>query len=539
MDVDFALTRKLEQFVTGLGARRRSERWRRRCGDTSRCTVSSSVPGDTGGLARLATLSPNAGRMFRRSGAGAAFACLLLATAGEAMALPRALLITGNDPKVASGKPYPPYVHEFHNQQIREILEDVVEITITEDLSALNRDNLATYDLVINYSVFRELTPGQAETLADFVSRGGGYLTLHVGLLSFLGPAQTAMMGGYFLGGPSTVPERFTVFPHDEWWGFDYGFVDQVPHPVGRGLKPFVMQDELYAIHFLSPKVEVIARAENHPVMWVHPYGKGSAMALTLGHGDAAKRTPGYQALLRNGVRWLVGAPILTPLQDGVLEAGAGVSELYADLDDHGVHPKGARLRYSVVSLSRPDLVEAKIDAENRLLLRTSGKAGEATITLAADGLGPRVQTSFSIATRQTAGLNLARLRSVRATASSSEGRKAFDDPNNVRDGDDASRWSSTYQDPTWIALDLARPRRIDRVRLLWQGAFAKTYAIQVSGDGERWQTVHEEENGDGNLDEIRFAPVLARHVRLLGKERALPRWGYSLFEFEVYAPKR
>ncbi|WP_020576195.1 discoidin domain-containing protein [Actinopolymorpha alba] len=41
--------------------------------------------------------------------------------------------------------------------------------------------------------------------------------------------------------------------------------------------------------------------------------------------------------------------------------------------------------------------------------------------------------------------------------------------------------------------------------------------------------------NGDGGVDEVRFAPVEARHVRFLGAERATA-YGYSIYAFEVYA---
>lgn len=41
---------------------------------------------------------------------------------------------------------------------------------------------------------------------------------------------------------------------------------------------------------------------------------------------------------------------------------------------------------------------------------------------------------------------------------------------------------------------------------------------------------------GDGGLDQLEFQPVTARYVRFLGAEHAT-RFGYSIFEFEVYGP--
>jgi hypothetical protein len=102
-------------------------------------------------------------------------------------------------------------------------------------------------------------------------------------------------------------------------------------------------------------------------------------------------------------------------------------------------------------------------------------------------------------------------------------------------DGDTSSRWSSWYSDPQWIYVDLAATYTIDRVVLNWQAAaYGKSYEIQVSADAQSWATVFTESNGDGDIDDISFAPVAARYVRMLGVQRGTI-WGYSLWEFEVY----
>jgi hypothetical protein len=101
-------------------------------------------------------------------------------------------------------------------------------------------------------------------------------------------------------------------------------------------------------------------------------------------------------------------------------------------------------------------------------------------------------------------------------------------------DGDLATRWSSEFSDPQWIAVDLGREETISRVRLIWEAAYGKTYTIDVSQDGKTWKEVHKVEQGDGHTDEIKFAPTPARFVRLSGAERGT-RFGYSLWEFQVF----
>jgi hypothetical protein len=71
-------------------------------------------------------------------------------------------------------------------------------------------------------------------------------------------------------------------------------------------------------------------------------------------------------------------------------------------------------------------------------------------------------------------------------------------------------------------------------VRLLWEGAYGQRYQIQVSDDADTWTSVYRESKSDGGEDDIRFAAVEGRYIRLYGEQRATP-WGYSLYEFEVF----
>lgn len=103
----------------------------------------------------------------------------------------------------------------------------------------------------------------------------------------------------------------------------------------------------------------------------------------------------------------------------------------------------------------------------------------------------------------------------------------------NVVDGHMISRWSSDWSDPQWICVDLGNDFLIDRVKLFWERAFARSYQIQVSKDGSEWTEVYSTEEGDGDVDEIQFEPVKARYIRMYGLQRATA-WGYSLYEFEV-----
>jgi len=105
-----------------------------------------------------------------------------------------------------------------------------------------------------------------------------------------------------------------------------------------------------------------------------------------------------------------------------------------------------------------------------------------------------------------------------------------------ITDGDDSTRWSSSFADPQWVAIDLGKPVTINHVRLLWEDAYASAYSVQVSTDYRTWTDVYHTERGTEDPETIKFAPVTARFVRIFGTKRAT-EFGYSLFSVEVYAP--
>src|SRR5688572_18189650 len=68
------------------------------------------------------------------------------------------------------------------------------------------------------------------------------------------------------------------------------------------------------------------------------------------------------------------------------------------------------------------------------------------------------------------------------ASASSTE--KAGLEAGKAFDGSNTTRWSSAFSDPEWLAVDLGTTYEINRVVLLWETAYGKAYALQVSTDG-------------------------------------------------------
>jgi beta-glucosidase len=117
-------------------------------------------------------------------------------------------------------------------------------------------------------------------------------------------------------------------------------------------------------------------------------------------------------------------------------------------------------------------------------------------------------------------------------TASSTQ--DATDYPaRDATDGDPGSRWSSAASDPQWLEVDLGSPQQICSIGLLWEAAYATAFTVQVSTDGDAWNTIYSTTTGTGGQQTIP-ASVTARYVKMNGTARGT-QFGYSIFEFDVY----
>ncbi|SNS18922.1 Glycosyl hydrolases family 2, sugar binding domain [Actinacidiphila glaucinigra] len=127
------------------------------------------------------------------------------------------------------------------------------------------------------------------------------------------------------------------------------------------------------------------------------------------------------------------------------------------------------------------------------------------------------------------------------ATASSTD--DPSNRPGNVTDGDPGTRWSSKFEDDQWVQVDLGSAVAFDRVVVTWEQAYAETYTVQVSDDGDEWTDAASVDNsavplpfqtsGSASLQDVEFAATTARYLRILCHTRATS-WGSSMWGLSV-----
>ena len=208
----------------------------------------------------------------------------------------RALVLIGNEMTGAHGAP-------STRAALCEFLWGLpwLDIDITGNWDALRWEQVAPYDVVIQYSGNRrhECTPEQLVGLRRFVERGGGYVPLHFTTAN-ANPEFLSYVGARFLGHPPHGP--FTVSVSDP------------NHPITRGLGPIEIEDECYQSEMLdSGGVHVImtsrhpdpaAQIDGEPSAWVKEVGNGRLFYSALGHDARSFPHEGLRTLLTRGIRW-------------------------------------------------------------------------------------------------------------------------------------------------------------------------------------------------------------------------------------------
>jgi hypothetical protein len=106
-----------------------------------------------------------------------------------------------------------------------------------------------------------------------------------------------------------------------------------------------------------------------------------------------------------------------------------------------------------------------------------------------------------------------------------------------VVDGDMETRWSSGYTDGEWIYLDFGKPKTISKLIIKWEQAYATDFDILTSDDAASWKSLLSLKSQKGDTNDIKFAPVVTRYVKVVSVRRANPEWGVSMWEIEPYGP--
>ena len=107
--------------------------------------------------------------------------------------------------------------------------------------------------------------------------------------------------------------------------------------------------------------------------------------------------------------------------------------------------------------------------------------------------------------------------------------------PAAVFDADPATSWrSGALAEDQWLLLDFLRPREYGGLVIDWDpDDYAADYQVQVSNDGNDWQTVYTVRDGNGRRDYLYLPDAESRYLRL-NLQRSSRGQGYGIGRVQV-----
>ncbi len=147
-----------------------------------------------------------------------------------------------------------------------------------------------------------ELPEWAAQQIENFVESGGGLLGMHTASICFdTWYGYRNLLGGTWSWGRTFHPELGPV---------EARVVSD--HPVGQGVPPFRLTDEVYHNLDVAADVDILLDArvpggDWQTVAWCREWGEGRVVYDALGHGPDSLACVAHRQLLQRSIAWLMG----------------------------------------------------------------------------------------------------------------------------------------------------------------------------------------------------------------------------------------
>ena len=226
----------------------------------------------------------------------------------------------------------------FARLELLKLLAEHEDINARVAQNFADVDAIASSKLLITYTCDLRPTDAEQEALDVFLAGGGRWFALHAtnALLDFVGgKADTPDLAPKFM---NLLGSRFIAHPPNQTIGIR---VTDVEHPLTADISDFEVHDEepyyceptgpqtvLLEASYQEPSLGYVRSdygtdRDSHPQMYLHPWGEGEVLYLSLGHCTGKHdmkpladivpvvrgswNSPVYYELLRRGIRWGVG----------------------------------------------------------------------------------------------------------------------------------------------------------------------------------------------------------------------------------------
>ena len=122
-------------------------------------------------------------------------------------------------------------------------------------------------------------------------------------------------------------------------------------------------------------------------------------------------------------------------------------------------------------------------------------------------------------------------------------------DASQANDGNERTRWETKYEagatdaekDAQWWLCKMAEESEFNTVQILWEGAYAKSFKLEISNDSAAWTEIakitDQKLEGFPYLQTISVGEQKAKYLRFTGIARGT-NYGYSFWELRAFTKK-
>jgi hypothetical protein len=110
----------------------------------------------------------------------------------------------------------------------------------------------------------------------------------------------------------------------------------------------------------------------------------------------------------------------------------------------------------------------------------------------------------------------------------------SFTSPDLAVDGDNKTRWSSDFKDGAWWKIDLQHQVTPNSIGIVWEGAYAKSFNVQISADNKKWQTFYSNPTFEGGTSVIPNAASLSGRFLKVNCVTRATEYGSSFYTFNT-----
>lgn len=201
------------------------------------------------------------------------------------------------------------------------MLRNIPRVTVEEAFHFPNEDQLDKADLLVMYLHLPQLKKKQFAALQDYVSGGGGIVSLH----------ETAIMRPNSKGALLSKCLGMAWNEGTSKWGAIFDLIDiDNEHPVFEGFPERInIVDEFYWDLYIESDVEVLGTVRTgpegedvegpvpldqlsetvSPMFWTYQLGQGRVFGTTTGHHTFTYFDPEFRIILFRAMAWAIDEP--------------------------------------------------------------------------------------------------------------------------------------------------------------------------------------------------------------------------------------